>query len=124
MIEPIHRRVNSSWTATPWGWCTELRNDDGQPNFREWGIRVPGQMVGLAVHHLPVADQRETPHGHPWPFVSIILSGGYTELVRADDGDTIRTWRAGSFHLFPTWLTHRVIAVEPETWTLVVHPLN
>ena len=71
-------------------------------------------MVGLAVHHLPVADQRETPHGHPWPFVSIILSGGYTELVRGDDGDTIRTWRAGSFHLFPTWLTHRVIAVEPE----------
>lgn len=43
-------------------------------------IQTP--LFGVYLHRLGTADPRDTLHDHPWPFVSIILRGGYTEMVR------------------------------------------
>ena len=100
----------------------QLQNPDGSMYFRQWTwmylLSWPG-TYGIHVHNFPSPDQTVEPHGHPRPFVSIILSGGYTEEVYSDAPVFYRTWRRGSIHKMPVSETHRVIEVEPNTWTLV-----
>lgn len=39
------------------------------------------QRLGIAirVHHILRSDQGRDPHDHPWPFMTVILKGGYFE---------------------------------------------
>lgn len=68
-------------------------------------------------------------HDHPWPYATLILSGGYWEVVPEDeslprkaDGSLVtkRIWRGpGHFRLCPPNSYHRV-ELEPDVtcWTL------
>ena len=87
------------------------------------------RTVKLTWWHAP--DPRREPHTHPWPFVSTILSGGYTESVYALGENGVefvetRTYKAGDQNHFPLFddagrrLAHTVDSVEPGTRTLMV----
>lgn len=68
-------------------------------------------------------------HDHPWPYATLILSGGYWEVVPEDESlprmadgslQTKRIWRGpGHFRLCPANSYHRV-ELEPDVtcWTL------
>ena len=54
-------------------------------------------------------------HDHPWPFISVVLKGGYWEVM--SDGYHWR--RPGSILWRPAKTAHR-IECGPGTWSLVV----
>ena len=94
------------------------------------------RMFGIYVHDIEQPDPGLDLHDHPWPFVSIILRGAYTE----QHGDTrfasalaylvdqfpvadarfTRTWRRWSAHRIRMTEAHRIISCEPGTRTLVI----
>ena len=56
---------------------------DGNPYLYRWHIRKGAE--GCVYLHVQVADDPERPlHDHPWDNMSVILSGGYTELMRTE----------------------------------------
>jgi len=102
------------------------------------------RLFGVYVHRIELPDPGLDLHDHPWPFVSIILRGGYTEeaaaardaqafaawaetveLSGAAERGSIprgyrRTWRRGSVHRIRTTDAHRITTTEPGTLTLVL----
>lgn len=71
---------------------THLRQADGRPYIdRSWLARIGGKgpddeypLIGVRVHHIQSSDADCALHDHPWPFISIILFTGYTEIRPAD----------------------------------------
>lgn len=85
---------------------------------------VQTPWFGIYLHRLGTPDSRPTLHDHPWNFVSIVLRGGYTEMVpsatthasRYHDAHHVRRLnrkRAEDFHYI------RSLDRTP-TWTLVL----
>lgn len=76
-------------------------------------------------------DPRPEPHDHPWPFVSTILTGGYSErrFRRGADGAWaplgVFVWRAGQTLAVPAGDAHVVFDVLPGTTThMLMGPLT
>lgn len=76
-------------------------------------------------------------HDHPWSFVSIVLTGGYTEqTVHVDravpraraaeahpdlfEQGVVRDWLARTIHRMPLTVAHRITSAAPGTWTIVL----
>jgi hypothetical protein len=112
-----------------WGiWTTmTLKNSDGDVYlFRRRIFQTP--MFALYLHDIEQGDEiTEALHSHPFPFVSFILRGGYTEHVGWTDGDksmigdTYVTHGAGSTNIFPRGhgKVHTIVQSNPGTKTLV-----
>lgn len=100
-----------------------------------WRI-VQTPWLGLCLHRLDQPDQRTTLHDHPWPFLSFVLRGGYTEEFGRTTGFAYvstspregrvkeritRTWRARSIHrCAPATPTPSPKLHRSPTWTLVL----
>lgn len=80
--------------------------------------RIGGLRVML--HHIHRADADVWLHNHPWQHATFrILSGGYTEeRLRRDGGIERTTLCAGDVNRLTAGTFHRVVHVEPNTWTL------
>jgi hypothetical protein len=62
-----------------------LARGDGIVLFKRWSIALPcGWSIKL--HHLLRPDYDRCPHDHPWNFWSLILWGGYEEIIRSPIG--------------------------------------
>jgi hypothetical protein len=100
---------------------------------RFWLIRIgrrgggesgPYPLIGARVHHILRSDSDRVFHDHPWPYLTIILRGGYWEVrpVLVDNvvSYTVRTWHgAGSVLLRRANSWHRLELPEGQTaWTL------
>jgi hypothetical protein len=79
------------------------------------------------VHHILRSDDDRAFHDHPWPYVTIILRGGYTEVTPEFDESGIyrgeaRKWCGPGSVLFrkaKSW--HRLeLPVGKTAWTLFV----
>ena len=67
--------------------CDFLIMPDGKPYLFRWFV-VPPSKQGNVYFHIQVADDPERPlHDHPWDNFSVILSGGYVELLSRDGGE-------------------------------------
>jgi hypothetical protein len=71
-------------------------------------------------------DPPELPHhNHRWEWCwSIILAGGYThEFFHVTDGVagpvSLRTFREGDVNFMPRSLYHKIVALEPNTYTFL-----
>lgn len=88
-----------------------------------------GRFCGLTfyLHRFVDDDGDEAVHDHPWRACAWCLSGGYVEE---------RVWYAGHIHgpvcrrrrrhpgsiiALGRYSFHRIVRVNPETWTLFVH---
>lgn len=98
------------------------------------------RLFGIYLHHIEDRDPGLDLHDHPWPFISIVLTGGYTEewtpardaplrARLAEDAErngvpssrgTTRTWRRGSIHRMRLTDAHRIVSALPGTFTLVL----
>lgn len=76
---------------------------------------------GVYVHHLLRSDEERALHDHPWPFVSIVLRGGYAEIHdQTLDKRPVRVWhKPGSVLVRPAEWRHRFKVYRPA-WTLVL----
>ena len=104
----------------------KLANADGSLYFEQWALTWPWPWcIGAHVHRMQNPDLNTGPHPHAWPFVVIMLRGGYTEEVHIDDGlaDVVflRTWKAPSVHVVRMRESHRVVAVRATTWTVCLN---
>lgn len=87
------------------------------------------QGYAARVHHIATEDYDRDFHDHPWDFLSVVLRGGYLEarpygtepdFSGGDGGERCRyiERRAGSIAFRRATDRHRIVAVEPDTWTL------
>ena len=83
------------------------------------------QLCGIAarVHHILRSDAGRDPHDHPWPYLTVILKGGYFEECFDEEGAPIDTrWRgAGSILFRRANSLHKLRVPSGETaWTLFI----
>lgn len=102
--------------------------------FARFGPRDGGGESGAytryaaRVHQILTSDKDEDYHNHPWPFITIILRGGYWELRPVFDdytGDIIgetRTWKGpGSILIRSENDYHKVELPEgKDSWSLFI----
>jgi hypothetical protein len=84
---------------------------------RWWLFRTP--LLTVRLHHFLRGDENHALHDHPWWNITVVLSGGYSELTNdvftegpRDTGDVV--CRSASS-------AHRLVDVRPHTWTLFLH---
>ena len=77
--------------------------------------------IAVRVHHILRSDHGRDPHDHPWPYLTIVLRGGYLEHQYDEAGFwKSANWRgAGSVLWRPAKSLHRLEVPEGQTaWTL------
>jgi hypothetical protein len=77
--------------------------------------------VGVYLHKLCRSDHDRALHDHPWPFVSVLLTGGYHEIHdQTKDREQVTEYRKrGSVLLRPAEWRHRLLLDKP-VWTLII----
>jgi len=110
-------------------WLSAARNrqpdqiiGDGEkvPYMRRWFIIPPNDKQNVYLHHF-LRDDKDTPHDHPWPSVSIILDGGYREQF-LDGSSVLRN--PGNIVDRPAEQAHRIVLLRDrrggiiQAWTL------
>jgi hypothetical protein len=107
---------------------------DGKGNDFFWRYKVlENRWFSVYLHRFFRSDADRCLHDHPWPFVSVILSGGYWEEIgcRVPDFLTVdsrppfvveRRWRRPGSVLFRRASAAHRIVIDPEMrpWSLVV----
>jgi hypothetical protein len=58
---------------------TKLVDGEEMLYLRRWYI-FRCKRFSIRLHHICMPDVDRWPHDHPWPFLAIILWGGYTEV--------------------------------------------
>lgn len=97
---------------------TLTRREDGKVYLDRWGFET--RFGGIYLHKMTAPDPGLDVHNHPWRFASLILRGGYGEIVKRPHGRPYSSWRAGSLHRFPLEWAHRIVRLRRvPTWTLV-----
>lgn len=98
--------------------------------FLRIGRRGGGQsghypLIGARVHHILRSDSGRDYHDHPWPFVTIILRGGYWEWRPVLDAagfiidEQCRWYGPGSVIVRRAGTWHRLVLPAGQTaWTL------
>lgn len=114
--------------------CKEIGDGKGSAFFRRYKL-LDTRWGSAYLHEFLRSDHDRCLHDHPWPFVAIILRGGYWEYTgiafpgdgtyyRNDRGNilTAVSWRRpGSILVRPATFAHR-IEIEPGSrpWSLVL----
>jgi hypothetical protein len=113
-----------------------LTTSDGRTYLDRLRV-VQTPWFGVYLHRLDVPDPGVDLHDHPWPFLSVILRGGYEEEASptrlapdfariAERWPTakrgvVRSWRAGSVHRLRLTECHRITDLHRSpTWTLIL----
>ena len=91
---------------------------DGYMN--RWWIRKhrPGGWWSARIHQILRSDLDRHQHDHPWPYITIILAGGYWE----ERPDWAMKWHGpGSILIRKATDRHRLIVPDGATcWTLFI----
>ncbi len=101
-------------------------DDPTQIYLRRYRI-IQTPWCALYLHKINLDDGDRCIHDHPYNFFSLVLRGGYEEIVDkcpypdgAECEDEIRTWGAGSLHWMKAEWFHRITALNrTPTWTLL-----
>lgn len=85
----------------------------GDPYLVRWSV-LTTPWFGIKVHRILRADWARHRHDHPWWFLSVVVRGGYVEDVLGSHRPVrwVNFKRSGD--------AHRIVRVEPATWTLVL----
>jgi hypothetical protein len=97
--------------------------------------------VAIRVHHILRSDRDRHFHDHPWPYVSVILQGGYLERYPVFDPSGLsmkeasRVCACGQALYRPAKSWHRlhvplsswtlfITGKKCQTWGFLVHPVQ
>lgn len=84
------------------------------PLLRRFVLFKSKTFGAIYLHQLIRSDAGNLLHDHPWSFISIILSSGYTEITKEGK----KTHRPGAVLIRPANWQHRV-EINIPAWTLV-----
>lgn len=116
--KPLASRRSPSWAFME---RFEVPDYDTDGNYLiRWRL-IQTPWFGIMLHRFEGPDPRRTLHDHPWPFVSIVLRGGYIErrldpvTMTVDETRLVR--RA---NVARTGAAHAIVRLlRCPTWTLV-----
>ena len=60
-----------------------IPNHGGDPYLIRYTL-IECAWFSIKVHHILESDEDRCEHDHPWPFLSLILTGGYWEWVEGE----------------------------------------
>lgn len=103
---------------------------DGSLYMERWSL-LETRWLSIRVHRIARPDNDRHFHDHPWPWASLVLRGGYIELLPASadpcfnqalgEEYSIPKWRGtGSLVLRHATDRHRISSVLPNTYTLFI----
>jgi hypothetical protein len=97
-----------------------LIGGETDPYLRRWH-RIPrNRRFNIYIHELRRSDDDRALHDHPWPNLSIILDGSYTEHTIAAGGIHHRVERRPGDVVFRLpWRAHR-LEVSAPCWSLFI----
>ncbi len=110
-----HRRVWRPFTTKHFG--------TPQDPYLDRTVIVSTPWFGVYLHHIWREDRDDFPHDHPWPFVTMILRGGYQEewFPRPHSATGwLRRWERWSLHRVPLSAAHRIASVDSGTVSLIL----
>lgn len=58
------------------------------PYLRRWYVIPRNRFLNIYYHEFLRSDEDRALHDHPWASMSVILSGGYVEVMPENDGDS------------------------------------
>ena len=94
-----------------WRWEFIARNEQELYLRRLRVVSCP--WFGIYVHWFHASDD-DSLHDHPWPFLSLILRGGYWEHTPGPAGSLLKRWHPpGAVRWCPARWLHRV-EIDPE----------
>ena len=67
-----------------------------RPYLLRWYLIPRNRFFNLYLHKFLRDDDDRALHDHPWWFASLILRGGYTEIVRDDSSDVLGYYRCSN----------------------------
>lgn len=99
----------------------------GEVYLRRWYL-VATPWFSVLLHQIRTPDKDRDLHDHPWSFVSLVLWGGYDELIRPGADWPGSEWsqygvRRGRLSIAYRGATcaHRIVSLHRSpTWTLVL----
>jgi len=108
----------------------DIRDPDGTLYLRRWRI-LQTPWFAIYLHKIATPDKDRDLHDHPWSFASLVLLGGYDELLHEHPADdAIDGYRPMGGHVRRGWLSiafrratdaHRITRLHrTPTWTLVL----
>lgn len=87
-----------------------------KPYMHRWWIIPRNRFFNIYLHHIVRDDDDRALHDHPWVNVSIVLKGGYTEVM-----PHASKWRGrGSIVFRLPKAAHRLELDEDSCWTLFI----
>ena len=84
------------------------------PLLKRFSLFKSNKVGAIYLHQLIRSDAGPMAHDHPWSFISLILSSGYTE----ETNNGRNTYRPGTILIRPANWQHRV-EVDIPAWTLI-----
>ena len=105
----------------------QLQHSDGSPYLTRTVLagvdslenHDPECKIHAFIHQIHTRDSDAAQHSHPWRWsVSVILSGGYTEVRPNAGGVATYTYREGDLNILRHGDYHSIVEVLPGTVTL------
>lgn len=100
---------------------TKSVNGEEMLYLRRWFL-FRCRWFSIRLHHIVLPDVDRWPHDHPWPFVAIVLRGGYDEVWgRAGDAYPRHRKRVRRFNAHGATDVHRIVQLHRGgrgAWTL------
>lgn len=94
--------------------------DLAEPYMLRWWVIPRNKVFNIYLHRFMRDDEDRALHDHPWPSLSIALSGGMIEVYRNQQGDdAVRNVGAGDIVFRGAKFAHRMIVPEPS-WTIFI----
>lgn len=127
-MNALLRRLPGNAFNQRWGLNTTMTLKDSTGEvylFRRRLVQTPWAAIYL--HDIANGDEQPELHSHPFPFISLVLRGGYAENVAHPEGLEQgpvfrRVHLAGELNVFPRGhgKVHAIVTALPGTRTLVL----
>lgn len=78
-------------------------------------------FFSIRLHKFNQSDDQRALHDHPWPFLTVIVAGGYWDVTKDEDGYVqMERLRAGSIRYRPLGHIHTVKLGDKPSWSIVL----
>ncbi len=128
--EPVNKNGTEGKQSPRWAFWQRflIPCENGEQYLARLRI-IDTPWFGIYLHDIFEPDGNRDPHNHPWSFISIVLRGGYVEVVLDEPGQertvgperpTIKVHKRFSVHRMDADSAHRIITAKPRLKTLII----
>lgn len=99
----------------------QIIGSDEDPYLRRWYVIPRNRVLNIYLHHFLRSDDDRALHDHPWPFISMVLKGGYWEH-RQERLITTRSYRQSGTVAFRRSNTAHRVELERDDYGVFGFP--